>query len=101
MDASAEQVIVMSAITAGILLLLAPVAPPIAAVLGFVGILALGGSILLGVRLIGGLIDDLTVEVEPEPEPVDPVEELQEEYVETDMSEEEFERQLEELEDEL
>ena len=93
-NATPEQTIVIIAAVIGVLLLLAPVVPPQGALFGFVAILVLGVALLWGVRLIRVQLAAAFESEEPEPTPE---EELQQQYVRGELSDEEFEAELEDV----
>lgn len=91
--------IIIGSVAIGALLLVAPFAPPQAALFGFVAILLVGVSGYYAITVTGeilyGTADEVLPEIpdEYEDHPVD--NEIVREYVEGDMPDEEFEREVE------
>ncbi len=91
--------IIVGSVAIGGLLLVAPFAPPQAAVFGFISILGIGVSGYFAVSMTANILYDTADEALPEiPDEYDdhPVDnEIVREYVEGDMTDDEFEREVE------
>lgn len=91
--------IIVGSIAIGGLLLVAPFAPPQAAIFGFIAILGIGVSGYFAVSMTANILYDTADQALPEipdeyeDHPVD--NDIVREYVEGDMTEEEFEREVE------
>lgn len=91
--------IIVGSVGIGALLLVAPFAPPIAAVFGFVAILGMGVTGYFAVSMTANILYDTADEALPEipdeyeDHPVD--NDIVREYVEGDMPDDEFEREVE------
>lgn len=92
-----ERTVLLTALAAGFLLLVAPFAPPQAAIYAFLGLLAMGLALLFGYRAIRAQLADLypdePADADTE-EDTDPVDEIHQQYLDGEITEEELEEQL-------
>lgn len=97
---SAEGRIAALAGIVGVLLLAAPVAPPQAAIFGFLAILSVGIVVVWGYRVIVTQLAAAGTNESDNDRPHDPVEEAQKQYLHGELDESELESELEEVLDE-